>query len=354
MHGTNLRQIFQIALAWVILAMAEFGHSYGALAAAGCPMSTDQARIMFFTAIISGTLAGLIGGSLIVLVFRTWLRKLSYGAALLRILISFSVVFFGISVISGFYLHSSELDLPLGHSQVVGRVFSIFYELDSMRTYLFWLLVVLATTIGQLVNEKYGPGVFRDFLLGRYFRPRREERIFMFLDLRSSTTLAEQLGEGPYFLLIQELFRDLTAPILKSKGQIYQYIGDEVVVSWNLKAGLEEGRCVQCFLDIQRLLGQRAPHYRQKFGVQPEFKAGLHYGHVMAGEVGVVKREIAFSGDVLNTAARIQSKCNDLGVNLLFSEKLFQALPPTLQSAARALGAFSLRGKEAPVVMYTV
>ena len=74
----------------------------------------------------------------------------------------------------------------------------------------------------------------------------------------------------------------------------------------------------------------------------------------MAGEVGVVKREIAFSGDVLNTTARIQAKCNELGVNILLSEKLVKVLPPLIQKMARDLGAFPLRGKADQVVVYTL
>jgi adenylate cyclase len=176
----------------------------------------------------------------------------------------------------------------------------------------------------------------------------------MFLDLRGSTTLAEQLGEEPYFRLIQELFRDVTPAILLHRGQIYQYVGDEIIVSWSLVEGLADGRCVECFLHIQQMLRERGAYYEQKYGRRPEFKAGLHYGHVMAGEVGVVKREIAFSGDVLNTTARIQSKCNELGVDVLLSEKLVQALPPAIRETARVLGAFSLRGKADEVVVYTV
>lgn len=338
----------------MLIAVAEFGHTYGAMSAHGAPLPPDRAQLMLFTALISGALAGVSGSFLIIFLFNKWLRNYPYGEALLRILATFTVVFFLVSIASGFFLHTRELGLPMSHPKVIKAVFSIFYELDSLRTYLFWFFVVLVTNITLLVNEKYGPGVFRDFLLGRYFRPRREERIFMFLDLRGSTTLAEILGEERYFLFIQELFRDVTPAILKQKGQIYQYVGDEIVISWSLKSGLEEGRCVACFLDIQKILHQHATHYQQKYGIRPEFKAGLHYGHVMAGEVGVVKREIAFSGDVLNTTARIQSKCNELGVNILLSEQLVHALPAAFQKMAKMLGALSLRGKTSQVVVYTI
>ncbi len=176
----------------------------------------------------------------------------------------------------------------------------------------------------------------------------------MFLDLRGSTSIAEKLGEESYFLLIQELFREVTPAILENRGQIYQYVGDEIVISWPVKVGLNQGRCINCFLVIEQMLREKAAYFEEKYGHQPTFKAGLHYGHVMAGEVGVVKREITFSGDVLNTTARIQSKCNELGVNVLISEKLVKALPPTIQMAARVLGAFPLRGKDAQVVVYTI
>ena len=354
MRAVSIRNIFWITFAWVLLSIAEFGHTYGATSVNGCKMTANMAWLKFTTALFSGTLAGLAGGALIVYVFNNWLRSRPYGEALLRILVTFTLVFFGISVITGFFLHSRELSLPPSDPAVIKAVFSIFYEFDTIRTYLFWFSVVLVTNITILVNEKYGPGVFRDFLLGRYFLPRREERIFMFLDLRSSTTIAEKLGEDSYFRLIQELFREVTPAILKNRGQIYQYVGDEIVVSWSLESGLNQGRCVNCFLDIQHHLKERANYFQEKYGHQPEFKAGLHYGNVMAGEVGIVKREITFSGDVLNTTARIQSKCNELGVNILLSEKLVQALPSTMRSLARSLGAFPLRGKEDMVVIYTV
>ena len=176
----------------------------------------------------------------------------------------------------------------------------------------------------------------------------------MFLDLRGSTSIAEKLGEESYFLLIQELFREVTPAILENRGQIYQYVGDEIVISWPLKAGLNQGRCINCFLEIEKMLRGKATYFQEKYGHQPTFKAGLHYGYVMAGEVGVVKREITFSGDVLNTTARIQSKCNELGVNVLISEKLIKALPVNIQTAAQMLGTFSLRGKEVQIAVYTV
>ena len=133
-------------------------------------------------------------------------------------------------------------------------------------------------------------------------------------------------------------------------------VGDEIVVSWKKDSGMENANSLQCFFDIQQFFLKKASYYRETYdGIVPEFKAGLHYGFVMAGEIGVVKRDIAYSGDVLNTTARIQSKCNELGVNILISKYLLDTLGvlPELFKP-KALGEISLRGKQETVMLYTV
>ena len=118
------------------------------------------------------------------------------------------------------------------------------HEISFIRKYVFSTdhkmigkQFLFTTLIMLMVNDKYGPGVFVDFLLGKYFKPRREERIFMFLDLRSSTTIAERLGEEKYFSFIKDVFKDATPSILDSRGEIYQYVGDEIVISWKMENG---------------------------------------------------------------------------------------------------------------------
>ncbi|WP_296317914.1 adenylate/guanylate cyclase domain-containing protein, partial [Winogradskyella sp. UBA3174] len=107
-----------------------------------------------------------------------------------------------------------------------------------------------------------------------------------------------------------DLFADVTNTILNNEGEIYQYVGDEIVISWSMKKGVRKANCLNCFTQIQKKLVDLRPIYEKKYNVMPEFKAGIHYGSVMAGEVGVIKKDIIYSGDVLNTAARIQEQCN--------------------------------------------
>lgn len=180
------------------------------------------------------------------------------------------------------------------------------------------------------------------------------ERIFMFLDIRSSTTIAEELGHLQYFELLNDFFRDIGEPISKNKGHIYQYVGDEVVVSWSLEEGLTNANCLQCFFDIEETINRRAQKYIDRYGIRPLFKAGMHFGKVSTGTVGTLKKEIIYTGDVLNTASRIEGLCNKHDVNLLLSKSLVDRLPINHDYIPRRIGEINLRGKSTEIMLYTV
>lgn len=82
------------------------------------------------------------------------------------------------------------------------------------------------------MNKKFGPGVLIPLLLGKYRHPQEEERIFMFMDLESSTSHAENLGHIKYSALIRDSFLDISRALSKNRAEVYQYVGDEIVVSW--------------------------------------------------------------------------------------------------------------------------
>ncbi|HSR16624.1 MAG TPA: hypothetical protein VLM39_00910, partial [Ignavibacteriaceae bacterium] len=71
-------------------------------------------------------------------------------------------------------------------------------------------------------------------------------------------------------------------------------------------------------------------------------------------EVGDVKKEIVFHGDVLNTAARIQAQCNVLNQDLLISDTALEKINHSGKYYAKSLGIFKLRGKENEVELFAV
>lgn len=220
--------------------------------------------------------------------------------------------------------------------------------------FILWGAIILFTLFLLQVNDKFGPGILLKFLAGNYHHPRKEERIFMFMDMRSSTTIAEQIGNEKYFNLLNELFSDITDTILNNEGEIYQYVGDEIVISWSIKKGTRKANCLHCFTQIQEKLADLKPIYEKKYMVMPEFKAGLHHGSVMAGEVGVIKKDIIYSGDVLNTAARIQEQCNHYSVDFLISKETFDLISDTDEYKLVPLGSIELRGKKRKIDLNTL
>jgi adenylate cyclase len=171
----------------------------------------------------------------------------------------------------------------------------------------------------------------------------------MFLDLKSSTSLAEQLGHEAYLAFINEFFRDISGPVLDNAGEIYEYVGDEVVLTWKEERGLKNANCIRVFFDIDAIIEKRKQRYLDRFGVVPEYKAGVHMGEVMTAEIGDLKKGLIFNGDVLNTGARIQAMCNELERRFVASKQLIQALVLPEDLSIEQLGAVTLRGKAEPV-----
>ena len=124
---------------------------------------------------------------------------------------------------------------------------------------------VLAITIQFVVqmNRMIGANVLGYFMAGVYHRPKAEERIFLFLDLEGSTQLAERLGSARYFELLRRCVDDLTEPVLETEGEIYQYAGDEVVVTWPIEAGVRAANCVRCFFGVRQAMARERPDMRR-------------------------------------------------------------------------------------------
>ena len=203
----------------------------------------------------------------------------------------------------------------------------------------------LVVSFARHLNRLLGPRTLLRYLLGTYHRPRVEQRVFMFLDMKSSTMLAEKLGGERYFSLLNTFFRDSSEAILEREAEIYQYVGDELVLTWPVEVGLRDGNCVRVFFEILAEVQRRRDYYLSEFDHVPEFKAGLHFGEVITAEVGDLKKEIVYNGDVLNTTARIESLCNGYGQQLIASEILVSHLELPGFIDPKPLGPVVLRGK---------
>jgi adenylate cyclase len=223
------------------------------------------------------------------------------------------------------------------------------------------LIVGLGLVISLLVGAIFefrrlvGGRILGSFLLGTYHRPRREQRIVMFLDIADSTALAERLGEVRVHDLITRFFFDIDGPIADHDGEVHAYVGDQVIVSWPLGIDLERNaRWVRAFFAAEARIAALAPAYSSEFGIVPRFRAGVHAGSVVVSECGDSKRQIAFFGDTMNVAARLCDHCKASGDALVASAELLRNTAVTPGFALGKGSSILLRGRQTPVEVRAV
>jgi len=204
------------------------------------------------------------------------------------------------------------------------------------------------------INSMLGRGVLLKYIRGKYHKPVSEYRIFMFLDLSSATTIAEKLGAQNYSQFLKDFFYDIDEVITGTKGEIFQYEGDGIIILWTVKNGAQNNNCVKMFFVANKKITELKNKYINKYGLSPEYKAGLHYGEVVITEIGESKKEIAYHGDAINTTARICSSCNEVNRKLLISSALLQKLKLQNKYTVETMGNFKLKGKEKVIELFSI
>jgi adenylate cyclase len=222
------------------------------------------------------------------------------------------------------------------------------------RDILFSLAATFVFVSLMSIIQLIGPSVLGNLLIGRYYQPREEERIILSLDLAGSTGIAERLGNVRFHALLAETFTRLSRIVTDLGGEVHRYVGDALIATWRVGAPEENARSLQCLIACQDAMAAVRPDVLHRYGVAPDFRAGLHLGALVVGEIGGFKREITYLGDAMNTAARIEQACRDTGHPLLVSKPLLDraALPPNV--IANSIGAPLLRGKAECLELFAI
>ena len=350
----KLITILWITFIWSLIALFRFFEDYiKALVYGAIDSSFSISSAVFFNlvAVVPGAI---LTGASLVFIWESWLRKVAYTKAVFFILLFYTLIFIVVSPIGYFILVIQNPDLIID-GNLFKTVFTGVFNLSILPSYIFWLIVTFLAILFLLIRDKFGPNTFINFLKGKYLIPKREERIFMFMDLKSSTSIAEKLGEERYFNFLNDTYSIATPGILLTQGEIYQYVGDEIVISWMTKKGITRANCINCYYEMIALLSEKSDFFEKKYGEKPQFKAGLHFGNVITGEMGIVKREIVYSGDVLNTASRIQALCNEMDAEILISAALIEQIDLSfLPKKIKYVGNISLRGKQEKMELVTL
>lgn len=353
----NAFRIIPFGITWlifgIIYVLLEKGllHDLDYYPATHNPYNFGWSTLVFLIFIF---ITGFIVGAIEILYLSTLFNKKSFGKKLMYKSLIYIVVIVTFNIIAAVISNATILQKSIFHPEVWDNVLTFLLSFPFLSSVVFITVIIVISLFFSEVSDYLGLSVLYNFFVGKYHNPIEEERIFMFLDMKSSTTIAENLGHVKYFEMLKEYYSDFTTSIIQYEGDIYQYVGDEIIVSWKLKSGLENNNCFKCFFALKQSLLNQTEKYTSKYGTVPTFKAGFHIGKVTTGEIGYIKKDIIFTGDVLNTTARIEGLCNTYKVDVLVSGQLISMMNPEPDIEIQSIGKNELRGRKEIIELFTI
>ena len=275
-----------------------------------------------------------------------------FEAVVMRSIFNLTMLLCNVAVV--FLLWSSQLSGEMLNEHIPAHLAAL-RESQDMHVFVgYGYVASFLITFARSVIKKFGVRVAINSILGKYQDPKEEERIFMFLDLKSATTLAEELGHFTYSAFLRDYFRLVSNCCVENQGEVYQFAGDGVILTWTMGSCRRHPKPLVCFHDLVICFRNTSRKFEQKYGSSPQFKAALHVGRVIATEVGNFGSEMAYHGDAINTTARIQAMCNLLKKDILVSETFLRKMPHLGGFSAESQGAFQLKGKNRDLEVFAM
>jgi adenylate cyclase len=302
-------------------------------------------------AAISGAVLGLIFSSIRIFLFKDMCKNLSVGRTILIETLALLVVF-AILIVLFITFHFFSLGYSLEHIHVFATHTFNISTVSILLAFFFYASIQFSLILEA--DKKMGINVLKNLLLGKYHNPKEENRIFMFLDMKGSTNTAEKLGHLKYSRYLQDVFKLLTDLVIDFKAEIYQFVGDEVVLTWKSSAGYDQNNALHMFYGFINILEANNDYFIRNYAVKPEFKAGIHRGTVSVTEVGEINTQIAYHGDVVNTTSRIQELCNVYDTKLLVSEVFMTGMESPPANFKENAAEIMLRGRSQPITIYSL
>lgn len=308
----------------------------------------------FLNAAIGGFLVAAVIAILEIWVLAGGVRKLSFFTLLLLrtllYIVLITLIILGVIVIS--WMIRNQLTL--------GGVFTdptftyYIFEEDFFIAIVYAMTFALSINFTRMLSRKMGQGMLLSYITGTYFHPVIQERIVMFLDVANSKEISEKLGPLNFHNFLNDLFYDITEPIVLHRGIIYEYVEDLVVITWAINKGLTNGNCIRTFFSIKDNLDQLKEKYYLNYGFSPKIRAGLHCGNLVRAEIGDVKTQIVFHGDVMNTTSRILEKSRELDKGMLASTHLMLRIQLPNIYESDTVGIMNLKGKDEAIELYNI
>ncbi len=308
--------------------------------------------------IVNGTLIGLaIGVATAYFEFffnKKWMKRRSLLSIIAARTLYYSVIVSLVIIIEiGLArMFRNQLTFP---ELLMNKEFNEYVYGGEFITSVFYALALVAfVNFNYEINRKLGQGVLLSLITGRYHHPREVEKVFLFINLSNARQIIKQIGRMQFHEFINEVIYDITTPIITRRGVIYHYVDNEMVIKWKKTEGIRNANAIHCFFEIRERLAENQSNYLKRYGMVPEVNGAVHVGPVVKGEIGMIRSEIVYHGDTMNTTSRILEKCKSFSTDIIASSQLLEMISlPGNYTPIKCQDSL-LRGKNTLVELFAV
>jgi len=229
------------------------------------------------------------------------------------------------------------------------------------------VILALSLAIGRVEILELNEEIKR--LFGRYIDKGIRDRILrdgsgvsektevcvLFSDIRNFTSISERFNPEEITAMLNLYFTEWELLSREFGGIIDKYIGDAVMMIFRDDQERASERAALCALSMLKSLPEIKDKLEEKgLPVLQDIGIGLHYGPVIAGDIGSRNRvDYTYIGDSVNIASRLEGVCKDIPSNLVVSHAVYQDLPGKLQEQfSRNKEDIYLKGKAQPIQIF--
>ncbi len=247
--------------------------------------------------------------------------------------------------------YATSTSLSTSFAKAISNTFNFLLSGLFISYFIYYYILSSLISFLRRLRKTFGEYVFYNYITGKYAQPTEEDRVFMFIDLNDSTRIAEEIGHVKYSRMLNKCFDDIIFSLKDFKYDIYQFIGDEMVLTWLTKDD-NDGKAIMMFESVKEQLKLFEGVNKFSFGVQPTFKTAVSSGMVTATLVGDKSKNVAYHGDVLNTTARLLGLCKSYKQDILFTQFDLKRLTKPLLFKPQHIDTLKLRGKSNNTKVY--
>jgi adenylate cyclase len=225
-------------------------------------------------------------------------------------------------------------------------------ELGRRQSYEFMQRLRLRTTMGLYFSPRIMEHVLKN---PGSMEPQQAELTLLLTDLRNSTAIAETMGPGGTFTLLNQVFEAQTRAIMAEDGSMEHFLGDQFLSYWGAPDPQPDAtdRAFRAALALIAGMEELRPKLDPKVTALFGYGVALHSGTALIGNKGSAQRlDYGLVGDLINSAARVESLTKYYGVLFLITREAYTKLsePPP----ARLVDKVVVKGKTLPLELLEV